>query len=217
MDAFGLLLFAILEPLRILIDVIIDLIGFLAKIIRVFAMVVNVASTVLGVIFAITAAGLSLLKLGLAEAFEGFLNLGVGGTTIGDTLEYLGGLVDSLMSALDVDVMGFLENLLNGFIELVNDLLIGLNKIPGMNVGTVSTVGDSGLEVSEEDVRTNASGAVDQVTGSSPANINVNTDNSTNIDQTVNADPEDKATLSRVVSDAIEEANSFERRRAGSQ
>jgi hypothetical protein len=180
-------------------------------------MVVNVASSVLGVIFAITAAGLSLLKLGLAEAFEDFLNLGVGGTTIGDTLEYLGGLVDSLMSALDVDVMGFLENLLNGFIELVNDLLIGLNKIPGMNVGTVSTVGDSGLEVSEEDVRTNASGAVDQVAGSSPANINVNTDNSTNIDQTVNADPEDKATLSRVVSDAIEEANSFERRRAGSQ
>jgi hypothetical protein len=44
-----------------------------------------------------------------------------------------------------------------------------------------------------------------------------NEDSSTNIEQTIDADPEDQAKLSRVVSDAISEANSFERRRQGGQ
>jgi hypothetical protein len=74
----------------------------------------------------------------------------------------------------------------------------------------------SSVDANKEDAATGA-GVLEGMLGSKNNKINYNEDNSTNIDQTIDADPEDQAQLSRVVTDAINEANSFERRLQGGQ
>jgi len=101
------------------------------------------------------------------------------------------------------------EDFINDFIEDINNLIKTLNETPGINIAQVSKVDltrDEATSTDQADVEPKKSNQ-----------ITYNEDNSTNIDQTVDADPEDKAQLSRVVSDAIAQANSFERRRQGGQ
>jgi phage-related protein len=101
------------------------------------------------------------------------------------------------------------EDFINDFIEDINNLIKTLNETPGINIAQVSKVNLTRDEASSADQA--------DVDPKKSNQITYNEDNSTNIDQTVDADPEDKAQLSRVVSDAIAQANSFERRRQGGQ
>jgi hypothetical protein len=101
------------------------------------------------------------------------------------------------------------EDIINSSIEKINEFIRGANNISGVNISEISRVDltrDEAASTDQADVEPKKSNQ-----------ITYNEDNSTNIDQTVDADPEDKAQLSRVVSDAIAQANSFERRRQGGQ
>ena len=133
-----------------------------------------------------------------------------------DTSDSTIGLIEVISVLFDhtIDVMKSLAQRLENFINNVliggiNDVISMINKVPGFNVAQMSEIDitrDEAIGSDEPDVDPKRDNQ-----------ITYNEDNSTNIDQTVNADPEDQAQLSRVVSDAIAEANSFERRRQGGQ
>lgn len=133
-----------------------------------------------------------------------------------DTSDSTVGLIDVISTLFDhtLDVMQSLtqrfENFINNaIIGGINDVISMINNVPGFNVAQMSEIDitrDEGIGTEEPEVDPKRDNT-----------ITYNEDNSTNIDQTIDADPEDQAQLSRVVSDAIAEANSFERRRAGGQ
>jgi hypothetical protein len=103
------------------------------------------------------------------------------------------------------------------FVTQIADKVTGLQLFED-NIGSVSK-----LEASQEDslkiTRDELGAATDEMKGSvaekAPKFLNFSTDKSTNIDQEINADPDDETTLSRAVERAIEQAQSAARRRQG--
>lgn len=128
--------------------------------------------------------------------------------------EALNLLPDSIRDAI-IPADGLLSDFFSGIAEGINNIIETLDL--DMEPIDTDQFGESDLQVSEEEVTEQTREFEQSLNAEQPNEINFNEDNSTNIDQTVNADPEDQAQLSRVVSDAIAEANSFERRRQGGQ
>ena len=133
-----------------------------------------------------------------------------------DTASEADGVLDLILIVLqDIDnaidnTMQSIEDTINSAIENMNEILEkAADTIPGFEFE-----GFSKVDLTRDEATSTEEAEVDS--GTSPE-FNMNVDKSTNIDQTVNADPEDKAQISRIAKDAIREANSFGRRTQGSQ
>jgi hypothetical protein len=197
---------------------------FAVALLDVLVSVATIFNTINNIIIGVLVKGLKLLGQILSSLFTGLLDiLGVRQQTMGflNTLaEWIAELPENLMWAFNQIMSGF-ETLINNFIDGINEVISSLNNV-GADIEQFNNVditpdGDSGLLVDEEELNRDAEDISDGVLGGTENNLTFNEDNSTNIDQTIDADPEDQAQLSRVVTDAIEEANSFERRRQGGQ
>jgi len=133
--------------------------------------------------------------------------------------------VENLISLLSDLRDGFyalpdnIEDAVNFAIGKINDLIDVINNIPLINIGEVSEVEltGGGLETDREELATDTAQAREGIQEVASNTINMKTENNQTVNQTVNADPEDKSTVSRVVEDAIERANRFERGRAAGQ
>lgn len=74
-----------------------------------------------------------------------------------------------------------------------------------------------GARVNREELAADSETFLESIMPKGDKNVNLEVDNSSNVDQVIDADPEDQAQLSRTVKDAVEEANSFSRRQQGGQ
>jgi len=104
---------------------------------------------------------------------------------------------------------------INNFIDYMNNEVPVLNHI--LNIGEVSEVEltGGGLETDREELARDTAQAKEGIQEVASNTINMRTENNQTVNQTVNADPEDKSTVSRVVEDAIERANRFDKTRSG--
>jgi len=136
--------------------------------------------------------------------------------------------VENLISLLSDLRDGFkalpdnIEDAVNAMIKHLNDAIHFINnEIPVLshilNIGEVSEVEltGGGLETDREELAADSANAVDGMQEVASNVINMKTENNQTVNQTVNADPEDKSTVSRVVEDAIERANRFDKTRSG--
>lgn len=182
----------------------IRVIGFLGKIIvTVLILPLEVVAVAIGVVISAITMLLDMITVAIA-AFFGAKD------SVGGFMDALFLLVDALRGVFNW-IMESFEELVNGVIDIINGFIQKLNKFPFFEVAEMGKV-----DLTREEAGAGKEGEAEP----EPEGDNVityNEDNSTNIDQTVNADPEDQAQLSRVVTDAIDEANSFERRRQGGQ
>jgi len=131
------------------------------------------------------------------------------------------GLIDMFMNLIDTFLEGlsvipkWVEQIINFVIGILNGFL---KAIPFLDtIEEVNFTKESDLKTNRDELAADSRNMREGTAEKGDKTITYNEDNSTNIDQTVNADPEDQAQLSRVVTDAIAEANSFERRRQGGQ
>lgn len=114
------------------------------------------------------------------------------------------------------------EDNVNSMINTINKLIDNMpeemrTRLGVEKIDTIEFKGPKG-QVSEEDVVRGTEDAANASRDLAPGRstqFNYNEENVNNVAQEINADPEEKATLSRVVKDAMEEADSFERRRNG--
>lgn len=154
------------------------------------------------------ATGMSRMMHGLVDVFWTFI----------DVTQSLPSMFEEAMTM----TVQFVQDGFNKLVEKINNTIENLNKIPGVDFDKVDKVefgvkGSEGLKVGEDELKAGTEGMREGATAKQDKNITYEEDNSTNIDQTVNADPEDKAQISRIAKDAIEEANSFSRRQQGGQ
>lgn len=139
----------------------------------------------------------------------------------------VGGLIDIFMKLFDSFMRGMsaipstVEMIVNSVIRSINKFLSAVSSvIPGVSLGQmeeISLSSSQSLKTDRDELSADTKSMRDGTEPKGDKKITYTEDNSTNIDQTVNADPEDQAQLSRVVTDAIEEANSFQRRQQGGQ
>jgi len=173
----------------------------------------------------------TLLRVALTPVIVGF-QLFVKGAkmAIGILKDFfnIGGGEDSPFSSLIQGLKEFatsipqtVEKMVNGVIDRVNKFFEMINNSPlGVDVGQIDRVDfgqESALDASRSELGSDGMSMFDSMAEKGDKKIMYNEDSSTNIEQTIDADPEDQAKLSRVVSDAISQANSFERRRQGGQ
>jgi len=140
----------------------------------------------------------------------------------GNSASEANGLLDMINIIIDAikafpqtteDMVNSFINDINVMIEKFNDFLDRINIFSGLGFEAELETLEK-VKLARDEATSTSEAEVDS--GTSPE-FNMNVDKSTNIDQTVNADPEDKAQISRIAKDAIREANSFGRRTQGSQ
>lgn len=117
----------------------------------------------------------------------------------------------------------FLLDMINTAIDFLNGLIDAVNKIPGVNIGSIDKVETlfGSAKVDEEEVTRGAQRAaeaggqaIDRFTGQPSANLNYEDVTNNNVEE-INARPEDKERLKRIVKDAMDEANTFRRQSDG--
>lgn len=214
----GRFVLAMIDALGGLIRIILTVIGMILEIgVAIVAVFVAAIQALVGAIGWVINAFLE--WVGLAGPINSF---------IGDIVTGIKGLIDWILKIPELSKAAFdvfvkvVQDAFNWVIEKINQFISTLNTIPFVNIETLDKVdfgvkGGEGARVSKEELSENTQNMFSGISGKRDKSITYNEDNSTNIDQTVNADPEDQAQLSRVVTDAIAEANSFERRRQGGQ
>ncbi|AGM11351.1 tape measure [Halogranum tailed virus 1] len=130
------------------------------------------------------------------------------------------GFVDALLSAFDILMRG-LDAAIQLFVDLVNGAINAANQIPGVNIGKIGQGGGGAggrfedlkttkAEV-EENLERDSQENQNQTADTTPAQFNFeeNVENNT----TVNARPEDNQRIKQMVKDAMEEANTFRRKK----
>jgi len=203
--------------LKVLADFLGVIIDVLGGVLAVATSLIRVALTPLLVVVQLIIAALGLLSDWWDFILEDILGVQGG----------VSGLIDIFMDLFDAFMAGMaaipamVEKAVNGVIGLINGFFSAINNtVPGVDLGQIEDVsftGEQSMKTDREELAADSKNMRDNTAEKSDKTITYNEDNSTNIDQTVNADPEDQAQLSRVVTDAIAEANSFERRRQGGQ
>lgn len=168
----------------------------------------------------------------LVRAFELGLksmeNFGDGTGAISKVIKFIQKLVQTVINLPEISQEAFrkmteiIEESINAQIDIVNEYVKRLNEVFGTEFGTIATVditrdGAEGLKTTRAEFAQESEGFISGLLGSRDPTINYEENNEQNLRQTINADPEDKATLGRVVKDAMNEANSFERRLQGGQ
>ena len=182
----------------------------------------------------------STLAAFLINIFVGYIQLAVTAwTTFLDALVRFLGLGDSAGSVFSdlvkgifkfgkgitefmKDIPAIVEDSVNSVIDTVNQFLKAINTtVPGVDIGTLDQVTFTGVEdTTQAEFASGADSAGSFIDGIMAPDANVtenNVDNSTTVNNQIDADPEKKQQLERTVKQAIRQANSFERRRQGSQ
>lgn len=131
------------------------------------------------------------------------------------------GFVDALLSAFDILMRG-LDAAIKMFVNLVNGAIDAANNIPGVNIGKIGGGAGGGASGRLSDLKTTKAEVQDnlqrdskepegQTANTTPGvfNIEENVENNTE----VNARPEDSQRIKRMVEDAMEEANTFRRKK----
>lgn len=129
------------------------------------------------------------------------------------------------------NIIGWFMDKIRGVVDVINGIIDTFNKLPGANIDQISIgeeglSGDNqgsesleGLQTTADEVRENTredeEEPDDDITTRPDMNMSFKDSIENNVD--VQADPEDKAQLSRITKDALEEANSFARRQQGGQ
>jgi len=187
--------------------------SILTVVVSIILMLVGFVSSLVDGIFTLTSAVLEfiLAASGLGSVWNGFISTT---TKLIDILLSLPEIFDSVMD----DIRGGSQDVLNDVIESFNTFIEGINELPGVNFGKIDKVdfgteGAEGARVSREEVSEGTDEMMEGVAGQRDPTLNFEEDNSTNVEQSIDADPEEKESLKRTVKDAMEEANSFERRR----
>jgi phage-related protein len=203
----------IISALATIFGALIDTLGFVLTIISTILRIalIPLTATISGLI--------SLLGL-LSDWWDFILEdiLGVQGGVSGLIAIFID-LFDTFLEGMSA-IPKVVENIANTIIGIIDGFLGTItDAIPGVDLGQIGDVSftNDKLKSDRDDLAANTEPLMDSLAAKGDNTITYNEDNSTNIDQTVNADPEDQAQLSRVVTDAIAEANSFERRRQGGQ
>jgi len=161
-----------------------------------------------------------------------FLSEAVGGVTgafgkLVNVIKSIPSFFDSvatiISSTIDNLVQG-LQDLLEPVVNAINEVISKANQLPGVNLDKVDISGLGGTadqlegaKVSAQDVRENTrrrEKEPGQDVATEP-NVNLSLEDSVENNVEVQAEPEDKAKISRLTKDALEEANSFARRRQG--
>jgi len=212
-----------LELLLLPIEILFAAVGGLAKILgTILAGSINVMFQVInGAIGAV---------MGL---FNAFLNLiGIGGSVGGffsSIMDGIKGLIDAILSLPDTirgiadSISLLIQGMMNFVIDIINDLI---QKIPKgirdrIGLGTIDRVDivNEQDDMTREDVTggdgEDAKSAQDDMAATRANEFNFSEENVNNVSQDINADPEDEEGLRRVVKDAMEEANAFNRRTQG--
>lgn len=142
----------------------------------------------------------------------GKLIFGLEGT--GNTMERIGDFIDALIDGFK-DLRTNIAETAEFIIDSINDAIIKINNALGFALFEPIDLA-SAARVSREDVISGGETVQDEITQRRAPNISLEEgDNITNVE--LQAEPEDRAKLSRTVERAIEQANSFERRRQGTQ
>jgi len=137
---------------------------------------------------------------------------GVGGLTDAITT-FFSGLLDGMKAIPQIT-----ENVVNTVIRQINGFLQAVNRtVPGVDLGQIDEISltNNELKTDRGELSTGTGPMMDALKSRGDPSVTYEENNQTNINQTVNADPQEKNTLSRVVEDAIERANRFDRTRAG--
>jgi len=133
--------------------------------------------------------------------------------------KYFSAFIEALKTIKELffELPTLIENFTNSAIDSLNEVIKGLNELPFVEIGTVSRVEltGGGLETSRQELSRDTERVGDDLARVAPNVINMKEENNQTVNQSIDADPEDKSTVSRVVEDAIERANRFERTRAG--
>jgi hypothetical protein len=189
--------------------------------IQAFGAVLSVVTTLISIALMPVLIVIELITAAI-DAWLGFLDmlvqkfLGVG-SVVGGIIGIFEGLFGTIMAGINLIPMA-IEGMINTVIGLINTFIGAVNMVPGVSIQKLSKVDlTKEPDVDREQLANDTEEMQEGTKAEGDKTITYNEDNSTNIDQTVNADPEDQAQLSRVVTDAIAEANSFERRRQGGQ
>ncbi len=165
---------------------------------------------------------MSELVSGLQTAFQGIIEVISQIPAFFDTVaQVVGGTIDALVSGI--------RSALEPAVDFINGLIDKANKTPGVDIDNVSIDGFggggsasdalSGAQTTTAEVRENVA-SDEEEPGDDVATepvVNMSLDDTVENNVEVDADPEDKAQLSRITKDAIEEANSFARRQQGGQ
>jgi len=160
---------------------------------------------------------------GLVGAFEMVKNAIAEIPAFFDTVaSMIGGTIDA--------IVGGIKDALDPAVDFINGLIRQANKVPKVDIDTVDmgSLGGGGGGASEalagaqttsQEVRDNVA-SDEEEPGDDVAtepDVNLSLEDSVENNVEVDANPEDKAQFSRIAKDALEEANSFARRRQGGQ
>jgi len=161
-----------------------------------------------------------------------FVNMIVSGfDTIIDTIAAIPSAFQSAFEfAADLvdDIMGVIMDMVQPVVDTINDVITASNNVLGTDFDTL-TVEREGRDVSRSlaGAQTSASEVRDNIRSdaeepdeddvTTEPNVNVNLEDTVENNVEMQADPEDKAQMSRIAKDALEEANSFARRQQGGQ
>ena len=161
-----------------------------------------------------------------------FVNMIVSGfDTIIDTIAAIPSAFQSAFTfAADLvdDIMSFIMDMVQPVVDTINKVIDASNSVLGTDFDKL-TVEREGRDVSEalagaqtsaEDVRDNIRSDAeepDEDDVTTEPNVSVNLEDTVENNVEMQADPEDKAQMSRIAKDALEEANSFARRQQGGQ
>jgi hypothetical protein len=122
--------------------------------------------------------------------------------------------------------MGDVMDMVEPVVEMINSIIESTNTVLGTDFDKLTTEREgrdvseafAGAQTSASEVRENMASDAEEPDNdeiASQPNVGLSFEESVENNVDVDADPEDKAGISRVVKDAMEEANSFERRRNG--
>lgn len=198
-------------------DVIQIMIGLLGVAINVVMQVVRAFSFLVTVPLQLFAGAINLIIDGLIYLID-IIARGVGSSDKGivayikDAIDFINVLreqIDLVPERIESGLNSIISQL-NSFIEKINDIFM----TDFSTIGRVNITGGD-LQTTRDELSRDTERVGDDLARVAPNVINMKEENNQTVNQSIDADPEDKSTVSRVVEDAIERANRFERTRAG--
>jgi len=202
------ILTSLIQSTKLLIDAFIFVVGIVSDVVKTIGGVV-------GIVITITSLLVNLYRTVLvvvANAFAEMIPDSVMSTLndIKDVLLFIADIPSMIADGVG-EISKNLNEEVNKVFENINDS-VGFNLIPTIDAGAT----EGSLDIEEGDLDGTRE-AIAGIAERKPAEFSYEEYNNTTNNTNVDAQPEDTATISRVVEDAIREANSFGRRTAGGQ
>lgn len=197
--------------------------GFISMLLSGFGAVADVVGQLLSVVNPILAI--------IADAVESFFFVPL--MAVAELIKMIIGIVMSLVNSfmeigivkdIIAELVGWFQELgkvidmiIGGAIDIINNLIDTANLIPGVNIEKLDGETTQGARTSAKQVKENLDRESEESDEDIQTEANVEMNFEDNVEQNVDvdADPEEREQLRRIVKDAINEANSLQRRREG--